>query len=53
MKPRDRSAILVEIGIIAIIQAGFDTYPELDVPEILALCWKTRCARNSPRAIHR
>jgi hypothetical protein len=38
MKSQNRIVIIVQTRIVPIIQAGFDTYPELDVPEILALC---------------
>ena len=38
MKPQNRIAIIVETRVIPIIQAGFDTYPELNVSEILTLC---------------
>ena len=37
MKP-DHVSIVVCTRIIPIMAAGFETYPELDVAEILALC---------------
>lgn len=37
MKP-DRVSVVVQTRIIPIIAVGFETYPELNVAKILALC---------------
>jgi hypothetical protein len=37
-RSKDRADIFAKTGIIPVIAAAFETYPELDVPEVLALC---------------
>jgi hypothetical protein len=36
--PKDRADVFVETWIIPTVAAAFETYPELDVAEVLKLC---------------
>jgi hypothetical protein len=37
-RPRDRADIFATAQIIPVIAAAFETYPELDISDVLALC---------------
>jgi hypothetical protein len=55
-RPKDRADVFAETGIVPVIAAAFETYPELDVTKVLELClpalaeglrWEFRDIRRS------